>query len=992
MLHWCCTAFFLLPSLCVFAQQMKVSGSVKDADGIPLIGVNILIKNSAEGTITDFDGKYELTAGATDTLEFSYTGYAGQAIAVNGQAVVDVVMEEASELLDEVVVVGYGVQRKSDLTGAVSSIKNAELQKIPTASVGLALQGKIAGVQVTSASGRPGEAAVIRVRGTGTLNDADPVYVVDGMITEDIDFLNANEIASIEVLKDASATAIYGSRGANGVILVTTHQGKVGQKPQFSFSSYYGVQSLAKKIDLANASQYATLYNEAGKLPQFDNPDSLGIGTDWQDVIYRDAGIQNYNFAVRGGTEKMHFNISADVLRQDGIIRTSDFERYSLRINNGYALTEWLDLGHNISFIHDRGNNEPGGVVFNAYAADPTIEDVDADGNFGSTSLRSNVSNPAAQLEYQNFNRRRGNRLVGNLYATANFLENFIFKTSIGIDAGFRKERYFEPVFRVDDKQFRDESFLRVQFARSNNWLWENTLTYQKEWQRHRLNLLGGITSQANFSEFLSGSRKRVIEDAEVLYYLEAGDRETQENNNGGNEWKYLSYLFRANYVLDEKYLLTASLRADGSSKFGANNRWGYFPSFALGWRVIEEGFMKDQDLVTNLKLRASWGIIGNDKIGSYEGRPVVQTELNAVFGNNEESNFGATPVDLANPDIHWEEAQQADLGLELGFIKNKLTLEADYFHRVTSEVLVNVPLPLYVGAQNDPRLNAAKVLNRGIELNLGWRDDFGKDFSYHINVLGTSLHNEVQELADGKEDLRGAGIPGGFVTNTQVGLPIGAFYGYKVLGVFQNEEEINANPHSEGSSIEQPGDLRFADIDGDGMITTDDRTFIGSPIPDLMYSFNFGLQYKGLDLAFDFNGQTGNKIANVKKMLRFFGAPNYEASFLDRWTGEGTSNSEPRIDSDGYPNFEMSERFLEDGSFFRLRSVQLGYSLPGGVLDKARFNSLYIYVSGTNVKTWTDYSGYTPEITSGNVLEVGIDRGIYPVARTWTVGVRAGF
>ncbi|HHM20475.1 MAG TPA: TonB-dependent receptor [Bacteroidetes bacterium] len=988
----CCLVLSLLFALPVYAQQIKINGSVKDTEGIPLIGVNVLIKNTKEGTITDLNGKYELTALPTDTLQFSYTGYATEERPVNGQAAIEVVMAVASRLLDEVVVVGYGVQRKSDLTGAVSSVRAKELTKIPTPSVGQALQGKIAGVQVMAASGRPGQGAVIRVRGTGTLNNADPVFVVDGMITNDIDFLNTNEIESIEVLKDASATAIYGSRGANGVILITTRQGKTGQDTRFSFSSYLGVQSLARKIELANARQYATLYNEAGKFPSFDDPALLGNGTDWQDVIFRNADIQNHHLAVQGGTDKMHFYVSADLLRQQGIIRTSGFERYSLRINNGYSLTRWLTLGHNLSVVQRQGNNEPGGIVFNAYAADPTIEAIDANGHFGSTSLRSNVSNPAAQLEYQNFNRYKSTRLVGSLFATARFFSDFVFKTSIGIDAAFGKQRHFEPEFKVDDKQFRDESFLFVQLDRSYNWLWENTLSLHKEWNRHRLSLLGGITSQANFFEFLQGSRKRIIENAEALYFLGAGDSETQENNHGGDQWKYLSYLFRTNYVFNDKYLLTASFRADGSSRFGANNRRGYFPSFALGWRIIEEAFMKNQNLFTNFKLRASWGIIGNDKIGSYEGRPVVQTELNAVFGNNEQSHFGATPIDLANPDIHWEEARQADIGLELGFFKNKLTLEADYFHRTTSEVLVNVPLPLYAGAQNDPRLNAAKVLNRGIELNLGWQDEPPGGFGYHLNLLATSLHNEVLELADGKEDLRGGGIPGGFVTNTQPGLPIGAFYGYKVLGVFQNEDEINASPHSEGDNREQPGDLRFADVNGDGGISTDDRTFIGSPIPNLLFSFNFGLQYKSIDLSLDFHGQSGNKIANVKKMMRFFGTPNYEASFLNRWTGEGTSHSEPRINNDGYPNFTMSERFLENGSFFRLRSLQLGFRLPAAILNKINFNSLYFYVSGTNVKTWTDYSGYTPEITSENVLENGIDRGIYPVAKIWTMGARAEF
>lgn len=980
-------------SLMAYGQH-SVSGKVTDENGEGLIGVNVIIKNSTNGTVTDYEGNYNLdVADAYATLIFSYVGFATQEVMIAGRNTIDVILGPEATLINEVVVVGYGTQRKSDVTGSVSSIKSGELQKIASSNVGQALQGKIAGVQVTAASGRPGEGPVIRIRGTGTLNGASPIFVVDGLILDNIDFLNTADIESLEVLKDASAAAIYGTRGANGVIIITTKKGTRGQKARFSAGSYIGQQELAKKIDLTNATEYAILANDIAinsKLqPPFADPESLGEGTDWQDVTYRKGIIQNHNLSVSGGSENMAYNISGDIFRQEGIIHTSYYNRYSLRINNDYNFLKWLKFGHNVSFIASQNNQEPGGIVFNTYAADPTAPVRDAAGNYGNTSVNSNVSNPAAQLEYNSYNRDYRQFINGNGFAEIYFLKNFTLRSSLGFNLENTRGKSFTPEFFVNDKQRNPESIVNVSFSRAYDIQWESTLSYQKAWENHRINLLAGYTTQERSSEWIGGSRKRLISNEENFYYLNAGDVETQTNYNLASvPVKYLSTLFRLNYAFKDKYLFTGSFRRDGSSKFGKDSRNGNFASFALAWRAIEEPFLKNQDILSNLKVRASWGILGNDKIDASAAVATVTNNLNAVFGPDENFLFGATIISLANPLLQWEEATSANAGVELGFVQNKLTAEIDYYYRKTEKILVRVPIPNYVGSANDPFVNAADVKNIGWDLTLNWRDNIGK-FSYKVGLIGSTVQNEVLSLGRGRESLEAASISGEFATKTAIGHPIGSFFGYKVAGVYQNEEDIQKYPNR---GVVKPGDLRFADLNGDGIIGTEDRTYLGSPIPDLIYGFNLAADYAGFDVAADFNGVSGNKLLNAKQTSRGFGLPNFESSFLNRWTGEGSSDTEPRATNGGYPNYNVSDRFIEDGSFLRLRSLQVGYTLPETLLKKWHLTNVRIYVSGNNLATWTDYSGYSPEISSENVLQVGIDRGIYPLAKIYTAGINIGF
>lgn len=974
----------------VLWAQHRVSGTVTDEDGAPLVGASVLVAGTTQGLYTDEDGAFSLTVSSPqDTLVVNFFGYLEQRIAIAGRSDIDIVLPPDDKSLDEIVVVGYGVQRKSDLTGAVSSIDAEELARVPNASVAQLLQGRAAGVQVTPASGAPGAGAVIRIRGVGTLNDASPLFVVDGMLLDNIDFLNPNDIESVEILKDASATAIYGSRGANGVVIITTKSGESGQS-RITVNAYEGIQEVVRKIDLANAREYAELSNELaaneGRPPVFADPSIYGEGTDWQNVIFQPAPMRNYQVSAAGGNDKLSYRVSGDYFRQEGIVRDGSFDRMTLRINNDYRLNDAVAVGHNVALIYSQRINEPG-LIGAAYRADPTVPPFDSTGGFSNTTVRAPVGNAEASIFYNN-NSSFNYRAVGNAYLDLKFLKDFTFRSNLGVDVSVGFFKSFVPEFFVSPIQQNQESRLTAGMDRSQNLLWENTLTYQKEWADHRLTVLGGITAQTFEFENLGGSRINFPAETDEFFFLNAGEIEGQTNYNSSFAWAMASYLGRVNYAYRDRYLLTASFRADGSSRFGVNNRYGYFPSFAAGWNVAEEAFMQNVPLINRLKLRASWGQIGNDKIGAYAGRPVVTSNLNAVFGPGESLNTGASIITLANPDIRWEETTQTDLGLELALLEDRFTLEADYYIRTTNDILVNVPIPAYVGAANSPVINAARVQNRGIDLSLGWRDQRGK-FGYAISGMLSTVENEVLELGEGNEEIFGGGLGvGGLLgTRTVPGLPIGAFYGYQVAGVFQSQEDIDNAPNR---GVERPGDLQFVDTNGDGVITTDDRTFIGSPIPTLIYNGDVELSYAGLTLIASIFGQSGNKIINSKKMARF-GTPNFEASYLDRWNGPGTSDTEPRVTNGGH-NYEPSERFLEDGAFVRLRTLQLSYDLPADWLSAINMQQVQVYVSGTNLWTWQRYSGYTPEITSGSVIAVGIDSGVYPISKIWTGGINLSF
>ena len=974
------------------AAQETVTGTVTNANtGQPLPGVEVSIRGTTISSRTTAGGRYSITVPSLqDSLVFSLIGFRQNVVAIGGRSTVDVTMDRVAAL-EAVVSIGYGEQERRDLTGSVSSVDGEELTAVATPNVAQALQGKVAGVQVTSNSGEPGQGAIVRIRGVGTLNNASPLYVVDGMLLDDIDFLNPNDITAIDVLKDASATAIYGSRGANGVIIITTRSGATDSPTSFTLNAYTGSQSVANKIDLVNAQQYAQLANElaanTGGAPYFPDPDAVGPGVDWQDEIFQSAPMHNVQLSTSGGSDRVRYYFSGNFVQQNGIIDKSDYSRVTLRLNNDYDLTDRFRLGHNINFAYEDDQRSPLGVVRVLYYADPTIAPRNAEGEFSDLNLRGSVGNPAAAIHYTRWDGTSG-RLVGNLFADYDVTDAITFRSSFGLDYGREDTRDFVPTFFVSPTQRNTTSRLNVATNSINTWLWENTATYNYTSEQHRVTVLGGITANRQYLETLGCGRSNIAGESQELWYCNAGGAEGQTNVNTAEEWAMLSYLFRTNYTLMDRYLFTGSLRVDGSSRFGAENRYGYFPSLALGWNIDEEAWFDGMPAFTNLKLRGSWGQTGNDKIGPYPGIPIVTGNLNAVFGTSEQLTYGAAPVALANPNVKWERTTQTNIGADMAFLDGRVTVTTDWYRRETDGILVQVPIPDYVGVSTQPFVNAAEVRNSGLEGAITWSDFVG-EARFEIGANGSTVDNEVLALGGGREEILGGGLGNEvtFTTRTIVGEPIGSFWGYRVEGVFQNAAEIASSPTRGG---EQPGDLRYADLNGDGVITTDDKTFIGSPIPDFVYGFNGSVEWRAFDFSAAFTGQMGNEIFNGKKAVRF-GVDNFEASYLNRWTGEGTSDWEPRVTNAGH-NYQASTRFIEDGSFFKLQSAQLGYRLSDALAAQLRVDRARIYVSGTNLFTITDYSGYSPEVTATSVIANGIDLGIYPTVRTFTVGLDLGF
>lgn len=982
----------LMSSLALQAQDTRVSGVVTDAQsGDPLIGVTVGVVGANKGAVTDFDGKYSVTVSPTDKqIRFAYTGYSSVVVDINGRTTIDVKLGEDNDVLKEVVIVGYGIQRKSDLTGSVSSLRGSDLRKIPSHSAEQALQGKVAGVQVSSTSGAPGATPVIRVRGVGTFNNASPIFVVDGVILDNISFLNSADIESMEVLKDASATAIYGSRGANGVIIITTKLGRIGDtKPSYSFSAEYGIQHLSKKIDLLNGKEFGAYVNDI-VTGTYNNLDALP-NTDWQDEIFRNAPLSNYQFSISGASDRQQYYVGLGFFNQQGIIEKSDFSRITIKLNNTYKLSDRVRIGNNLTLAPFQQANAPN-VTYSAYRAQPVIKPINPDGTYAEVP---GVGNPLADIEYTNDN-SRGIRSVGNFFGELQLLKGMIFRSSFGIDFNYAEGRRFTPVFYVSPQQLNEENDLSIRNDRNSNWLWENTINYNFEkGENHRFDFVAGYTMQQLRSQIFSVAAENIISEQENLWYINSNNINPNSIFHGvdaNQNYSLLSYLFRANYTLKNKYLFTVTFRRDGSSKFIEKNRWGNFPSFAAGWNIAEESFMDKYKAINTLKLRASWGQIGNEKISYLDQYALILNGANPVFGNSEVLVPGSTFGKNGNPDIRWETTTQTDIGLEIGLFESKITAEFDYYNRLTDDILVELSTPGYTGNGQGVkvRYNAASVLNRGIEFNVAYNGKAG-DLKYRIGALGSTVHNEVRSV--GGSSGVDSTLVGGFLGNGQSvtlskeGLPIGAFYGYEVNGIFQNQAQLDATPHE---SIAGVGDLIYVDQNGDGKINSFDRTFIGSAIPKFIYGFSSEFFYKALDLSIDFQGQLGNKLYNGKEAVR----PdlyNFETHTLDRWRGEGTSNEEPRATTGGY-NWVTSQRFVQDGSFLRLRSVTLGFTLPEKTLNRLKMQQARVYLRGTNVWTLTKFTGYTPEIGNSDVLSAGIDYGAYPISAVYSVGANITF
>ena len=975
--------------------DISVSGKVTDSNGEGVPGVSVRVKGSAAGTSTSADGNYSLNVAEDATLVFSSVGYEPQEVAVSGRANIDVVLVSAVQLIDQVVVVGYGTARRKDLTGSVVSVAGAELAKQPVLTATQAVQGKVAGVQVIS-SGDPNALPIIRIRGTGTmLGGANPLYVVDGVINDDIRNINSADIVSMDILKDASATAIYGMRAANGVILITTKKGRPG-KMLINYDATVGVKEASNLVNMAGAKQYANYANEASIY--YGTGDSAvtqallqnGGNTDWYDEILKTGFFQNHNLSISGGSDKINYFFSAGYLNDEGIIRTNSFNRLTLRNNNDYKITDKLKLSTLISYSRSDVRNVDLNAFNVAYRAAPYVI-AKQNGLYGNTSLSNNVGNPILDQDKNN-NSGNGDRFQGNIVAEFKPITWLTLRSSFGVDKNnFRSVGYAykyandgpNNVFlTAGSNQLRNRSSLSVGESQGNRWVWDNTATLVKKIGEHNFNLLAGTTAEQIKVNGLGGSRFDVPEDKDQ-WYLGAGSSIGATNFSDGDKSTRNSYLARLNYNYMDKYFLTATGRYDGTSRLPKDNRWGFFPSVGAGWAITSEQFMDNQKTFDNLKLRVSYGKVGNDGIPSNAFTSLATSNLPYFFNGVEVLNFRLEQ--LYDPQIKWEVTTEVNLGLDFGLMKNRLTGTIDVYDRKTEDALVRIKIPTSLG-DDEYITNAATFTNKGVELGLDWRDKINGDWKYNFGGNIAYNKNKIENL-NGGQAIPDGGVGGqGTTTRSDNGQPIGSFYLWEVEGIFQTTAEVAASAQPGA----KPGDLKYRDVDGDKMITADDRVYQGSYQPDFTYGINGGVSYKTFDLSIGGYGTGGGKIYNGKKAARGNFNDNIETEVANnRWTPNNTNTRIPRANLNELP---ASTYFLEKGDFFRINNLTLGYTLPEKMLGTLKMQSLRVYATVQNLATFTNYSGFTPEISNGNTLAGGIESSIYPTTRTFAFGVNVGF
>lgn len=987
-------------------QQAKtVTGTVTDVSGEPIIGANIRIKGTTTGTITDIDGNFSIEAEPQSAIEVSYIGYLTQETVINNQKSIRFLLKEDTKTLDEVVVIGYGVQKKADLTGSVANINTEKLNTQSNANIGQALQGKIAGVDIVSQGGAPGSGTRIMVRGIGTLNNASPLYIVDGMYMNSIDHINPNDIASIDVLKDASSAAIYGSRAANGVIIVTTKEGSNTEgKPIIDLSVNLGISTASKFLDMLDAKGWAevtTIARQAIGKPALDMATDLANkpDNDWQDIMFRPALMQNYNLSVKGGGKYSTYYTGLGYFNQDGIVKGTNYQRYNIQSKNDYK-RGIFSAGTNliISFSHDKPLHQElrGGMIGTILQSVPTLEKYDdtREGGYGGTyGDVVNIPHPLAIIDDNIMDRYNENvKIFANLYAQIELFKGLKYKLNLTPDFSF--ERYKNYLNKYDFGLATNSiTQLTERQRRRRNILVENLLTFDRTFGEHKISALAGYTYQDSRFRHIQAYGEGLPQGLEEI------DAATTNRSNEGNSWRSVltSILGRVFYSYQNKYLFTATIRRDGSSKFGKNNRYGYFPSFSLGWNVAEEKFMENVHWLDQLKLRGGYGVLGNQEIDNYQYSSTITTGINYPDGNGGLLQ-GAFPKNFANPDIKWEETAMTNVGIDFMVFNNRLSLTADYYVKNTKDILLTVPIPISSGGANDPIRNAGKIRNNGFEFNLGWMDQPNPDISYGINLIGSFNKNKVIAMGSESGSIKGGSTNQNITTSeTKAGYPIGGYWLISTAGYFNSQEEVDAYA-KDGKKIQpaaEPGDIKFVDANNDGVINDDDRVFQGSPFPDFTFALNGNMRYKNFDLSIGLQGVLGNKIYNATRQTLedVTKGSNFLASCLDYWTPENKNASHPRLTWDD-PNRNTraeSDRYLENGSYLRLRSVQLGYTFPQtwfkGAIQHAR-----VYINAENLFTITSYSGYSPDVNADNANYRGFDNFIYPTNRTFMLGLNVTF
>lgn len=1026
------STLLVLSWLGVSFAQTTITGIVTDAaTATPLIGVSIFAESGA-GAISDVDGRYTITVSNEDkSLTFTYVGYSDQRINIGALSVIDVQMVEGVTIGDEVVVVGYGTQKKSVVTGSISQVKADDLEDMQINRVEQALQGRTSGIRITQGSGAPGSGSTVRIRGTSSIGGSDPLFVVDGVIIGGgIDYLNPNDIQSIEVLKDAASAAIYGARGANGVIIVTTKGGQKG-KMRINYSGFYGVQNPWKKLPLLNAREYAIIQREmhaAGNTnppAPIPDPNTLGEGTDWQDeIFYRNAPIQSNELSISGGTDRMTYYSSVNLFQQDGIIGEgkSNYQRLSARLNTESQVTERFKFGMNIAYTHIESqgfdpNTEFGSPLGRALNIDPitplyeTDEAVindpnnqytlgnatnllveDANGVYGiSPYVTSEIVNPAAALYLLN-GKGWSDKFVPNVFGEIEIIKGLKARSSFGGDLAFYGGDGFTPAHFLNATNIVDTNQISVNMNNSFTWIWDNTLQYDFTIQEdHIINVLVGHSAQTTKGNYLGGSKRDVPSQNYDEATIDYARNEASEQVFGGFWENYAieSYFSRLSYNYKGKYIVQAIFRADASTRFGSNNRWGYFPSVSVAWNVNEEDFWKQNDIINAVKIRGGWGRNGNDNAGTLEFAATIAGNQSYTLGTGDVLVNGTAPAQVSNADLRWETVEQINIGADIRFLKN-FSLVLDYYIQNTLDMKTVAPIPAYIG-NNPATSNVGDMRNSGFDIELGYQTEIrGVNINFGGNV--SYVENEVVRIGNEAGFVQGQtwGPQGIEITRITDGLPIGYLYGYVADGVFQTEADVAAHTGEGGAPLQplaQAGDLRFVDVNGDGVLDEDDRTLIGDPTPTWTYGFTLDAAYKGFDLVIFGQGVGGNEIFNASRRYDLPSA-NMRADALGRWTGAGTSTDYPRLTTqDANVNFGRSSSFyVENGAFFRIKSAQLGYTLPREITQYASIGKARFYVAANNLVTITQYQGFDPEIGSG------VDRGIYPQARSYTFGVNITF
>lgn len=1054
--------FFVLYSI-AYAQQYTVTGTVTSADdGSPLPGVSIAVKGTTTGTITDVDGNYSIALQDGEaTLLFAFVGMTSQEIDVNGRTSIDVQLESATLDVDEVVVVGYGVQKKSVVTAAISRVTEEDLDQAKPSRVEDVLKGRVAGVQITQSSGQPGSDSKVRIRGIGTVNNSEPLYIVDGMpVDGGINYLNPADIQSVEILKDAASAAIYGARAANGVVLITTKGGKASgtaSNASINYDFNYGWQNPWKKRSVLNAKEYMVIMNESqindGNSPRYtlDEIAAAGEGTDWQNETFNyDAPVQSHQVSVSGASDKANYFLSFGYYDQEGIVGgnfgKSNYKRYSVRTNSTYNVFETNDrnflnrvrAGVNLGYSRGQSsgietNSEYGSILGSAltfsplvpvYADEETAAEIlnryphavkDEEGNVFSIppSGFQEIANPVAMLHQPSSGLNNDDKFVGTFWGEIDIAEGLKFKSSYGTDLAFwGYDAYTFPYFLATQGKSVTQSSVQSEMNRGFKWQVENVLTYTKTFADvHNLTVVAGQSAQKYTYRNLGGVDYDLLETDPIKANINSAIADRDDERVWGGTGGYTaatlaSFFGRVDYNFDEKYIIQATVRRDGSSNFGAKNKWAIFPAVSVGWNVTNEAFMEDRpDWFDALKLRASWGKNGNERIGAFRYTSLMDGGQNYYFGGgysvadeakNGVMQYGSSPAAIPNPNVKWEESEQLDLGFETRFFNNSLSFGFDYYKKKTNGMLMNQPIPDYVG-QGAPIANAGDMENEGVEFELGYRHTKG-DFNYHILANASYLKNTLINLgnASGENIYESAGASGvGSYVKGENGEVFPYFYGFKTDGIFQTQDEVDAYVNTDGEKLlpsAAPGDVRFVDFNNDGEITDADKTKIGKGMPDWTFGLTLGADYKGFDVNVFFQGTQGNDIFDFAQRGDI-PAMNRPSWILDRWIGEGTSNTIPRVTSaNPNSNWRSSDLYVKDGSYIRLKNMQLGYTLPAELTRRVSVQQLRLYVSAENLLTFTKYDGFDPEIASGGYTTIGIDRGIYPQARTISIGANITF